>query len=217
MAYSAPKPRTFDLPDRSGVTGYPVRPIQTYQSRYGGGKISREQYDAENAEAGRRTESFGLMRPRPLMGAPPSGKERDDAPESLSSLRAAFGLDEAPISRIGGPTGQQETASREAAYARAQEAAGQTARSALTGLSGELQRRGMGGGGYEAGEIGQTLTRAASGVNDVVRDQAQEEVKRAGHVADVEYQGQIQQRAQRHAALQALLGYATSRGRRLLY
>lgn len=83
-----------------------------------------------------------------------------------------------------------------AAFGKAKDQASQTARAALTGLSGELSARGMGGAGYEAGQIGGTLSREANTIGDASRSEAQNRADMMMHAADENYQGAVTQRNQ---------------------
>lgn len=98
------------------------------------------------------------------------------------------------VSRVSGPTFQQEEAARGAAQTRAREQSNSIASSALSALRGELQRRGMGGAGYEAGRIGEELVRAANPQVQLLEQMTQNDLNRATHIADVEYEGQVGQR-----------------------
>lgn len=102
----------------------------------------------------------------------------------------------AEVSRMQGGTPDQERASQSAIYAQTKDNAANATRAAMTALQGELQARGMGGGGYEAGQIGQNLSREANTIGEADRQQAVEQLKQAQHVADVQYSGDVQQRAQ---------------------
>lgn len=93
-------------------------------------------------------------------------------------------------------SGQAEDAARAAIFARSKDQAGQIGNSAMLGLQGALASRGMGGAGYEAGQIGQTLTNSANQLGEESRLQATNELEHAQHVADETYQGGISQRGQ---------------------
>ena len=129
----------------------------------------------------------------------------------------------ARVSRGSGASAEQETASRNAAFGRAKDQIGALSRQSLGALSGELQRRGMGGAGYEAGQIGRTLAESTNKGSEVLRDQAMEDARHAERVADTEYSGQVTQRGQdigakqgkrsgRLSSQQALLNYVQSQG-----
>jgi hypothetical protein len=59
-----------------------------------------------------------------------------------------------------------------AAFATAKDQAAKTAGASMTGLQQALASRGMGGGGYEAGQIGNTLAREANTIGEAGRAQA---------------------------------------------
>lgn len=109
-------------------------------------------------------------------------------------------------SRTTGPSAEQEAASRNAAFARAKETAGQTARASMQTLQDVVDERGLTGSSVEAGKAGAIIGGASANIGDFLRDQAQSEAQRATDVADMEYQGQVQQRGQELARQQALLG-----------
>ena len=116
------------------------------------------------------------------------------------------------VSRISGPSAEQEQAARNAAFARAKDQFGSISQSALTGLRDSLARRGMGGGAYEMEGMGNIVNAGQGQLGEFTRGQAEGEVEQARHVADLEYQGQIQQRAQNQAATNALFQLIQSRG-----
>ena len=116
------------------------------------------------------------------------------------------------VSRISGPSAEQEQAARNAAFARAKDQFGSISQSALTGLRDSLARRGMGGGAYEMEGMGNVVNAGQGQLGEFTRGQAEGEVEQARHVADLEYQGQIQQRAQNQAATNALFQLIQSRG-----
>lgn len=94
-----------------------------------------------------------------------------------------------------GPAGGLEAANA-AVFGRAKDQAAQTAQASLAGLRQVLQQRGMGGGGYEAGQIGQTLAREANTIGEAGRSQAEKLADLQQRAAEVEYQGGITQRGQ---------------------
>lgn len=67
------------------------------------------------------------------------------------------------------------TKANTAAFATAKDQAANTAQASLTGLRSALQSRGMGGAGYEAGQIGSTLAREANTIGAASRDEARNE------------------------------------------
>ena len=102
-------------------------------------------------------------------------------------------------------------ASDNAAFANAKDQAGQTAQASMTGLQQALAARGMGGAGYEAGQIGNTLATAANQIGAAGRAQAIEDANLTaeGNVANLG--AQVSQRgqdigAQQGAASRALAG-----------
>ena len=66
-------------------------------------------------------------------------------------------------------------ASDTAEFANAKDQAGQTANASMTGLQQALAGRGMGGAGYEAGQIGNTLSTAANQIGAASRAKAIED------------------------------------------
>lgn len=94
-------------------------------------------------------------------------------------------------------------AARSAAFARAKDNAANTADASMKALTEELGRRGMQGGGYEAGQIGNTLAREADQIGEAGREQAIQDANFATHAADENFQGAITQRGQDISAAQA--------------
>ena len=105
-----------------------------------------------------------------------------------------------------GQGGPDETAARNAAFARAKEQAGSTARSALMSLQNTVDDRGMTGSSVEAGLTGGAIGGAANQVGDFTREQLMQDLARSKQVADTVYQGRITQRGQDMNKNQALLG-----------
>lgn len=83
-----------------------------------------------------------------------------------------------------------------AAYATAKDQAAGTANAALTGLSGALAARGMSGGGYEAGQIGGTLSREANTIGEASRQNAEMRYNQALSTAEQQAQMDTEQRGQ---------------------
>lgn len=102
----------------------------------------------------------------------------------------------APVSLSTGPTAAAEQAANAAAFGQAKDAAANTARASLNALQGELTRRGLTGGGYEAGQIGNTLANESNQLGRVIAGQAQNQYERAAQIANEEYQGELNQREQ---------------------
>lgn len=112
-------------------------------------------------------------------------------------------------SAIGGGMSPQEQAARAAAFARAKEQAGGTARAAMTGLQGAMDNRGLTGStgsGLESGGMADIMGGAAGAVNDTTREQLISDLNRYSGIADETYQGNITQRGQDLQQRQALLG-----------
>lgn len=92
---------------------------------------------------------------------------------------------------------------RQAAFARAKDQAANIARSALTGLQNVMASRGISGSGIELGRTGEILGAGASGLGDINREQLIQDLAAQQHMADVAYQGGIEQRGQDIQAQQA--------------
>jgi hypothetical protein len=125
-----------------------------------------------------------------------------DRMTSLSSLMGGEGT--AP--RVSMTPGGDETAARAAAFARAKEQAGATARASLRSLQGVMDERGMTGSSTEAAQTGGVLGGAVNTVGDFTREQLMQDLGRAERIADMTYQGNITQRGQDLNRQQALLG-----------
>lgn len=101
-------------------------------------------------------------------------------------------------------------AGMDAALLRAKEKQGQIARSALTGLHEALGERQMLGSGAEANATSDIAQSAAQGISDVNREQLIQGDENARKLAELTYQGGIQQRGQditaRGQDIQAALG-----------
>lgn len=83
-----------------------------------------------------------------------------------------------------------------AAFAQAKDQAARTAQAAMRGLTGQLSARGMGGAGYEAGQIGRTVMQGANTIGEASRAQAIQAAELAQRGAELNYQGGISQRGQ---------------------
>lgn len=124
------------------------------------------------------------------------------------------------INFASGPSADQLKSNNDAVYARAKDDAGNTARAALTGLTGELQGRGMGGAGYEAGQIGSTVSRAANTIGEASRQNAQTQYDQALARANMQDQLNVTQRGQDISSLNSMYGndigaFTASRGQDL--
>jgi len=123
--------------------------------------------------------------------------------DRMASLSGMMGDTAARVQMPGGP---DETAARSAAFARAKEQAGSTARSALMSLQGAIDERGMTGSSVEAGQAGGVIGGAANSVGDFTREQLIQDLNRASQIADMRYQGDITQRGQDMNRTQTLMG-----------
>lgn len=88
------------------------------------------------------------------------------------------------------------TAANTAAFATAKDQAANTAQASMTGLQSALSARGMGGAGYEAGQIGQTLSREANTIGAASRSQAQHEANLRAQQTIANLNAQVAQRGQ---------------------
>lgn len=98
------------------------------------------------------------------------------------------------------------SAAHSAAYGAAKDDAAQTARASLTGLTAELGARGLKGGGYEGGAIGQTLAREANTIGAASRAQAESEFQANQRNAELNAQMLMNQRGQDMDWQSTLLG-----------
>lgn len=98
------------------------------------------------------------------------------------------------------------TAANSAAFATAKDQAARTASASMTGLQQALSERGMGGAGYEAGQIGQTLSREANTIGEAGRAQAQHEADLKARAAETNLAAEVTQRGQTMSAQQAKAG-----------
>lgn len=138
-----------------------------------------------------------------------------NAGEALKALQDASGLNllgsyntSGSGGGLGGPLPPtvnypDNSAARNAAFARAKDQAGQTSRAAIEALRGQLAGRGLLGSGIEGGQTAEIIAQAAQGPNEVTREQAIQDALNAAHVADISYQGGITQRGQDISALEA--------------
>ena len=120
---------------------------------------------------------------------------------------ASFGAD--PVSSSG-LTGQPSTvssptatiaplnfdAANNAAFATAKDQAAKTASASMLGLNQALGARGMGGAGYEAGQVGNTLGREANTIGEAGRAQAINETNLRARAAEANLGAQVTQRGQ---------------------
>ena len=111
-----------------------------------------------------------------------------------------------------GGIGANEEAARGAAFARAKEQAGQTARASLSALEDVSAERGLMGSTLEASEQGRVAGGARADIQDFTREQLMQDLDRSREVANMTYQGGITQRGQDLSRQQALLGLLAGRG-----
>lgn len=128
-----------------------------------------------SAPGSQATPTFGLSGNYPSMPAPPQQPQ---------------------ISATSGPTSDQLKANRDATFANVKDSAANTSQAAMIALQGELQRRGMGGAGYEGGQIGNTLGREANQIGAGQRQEAQTEYDQELSRANLDTEAQIAQRGQ---------------------
>ncbi len=95
------------------------------------------------------------------------------------------------------------TAANTAAFATAKDQAANTAAASMSGLRSALQARGMGGAGYEAGQIGQTLGREANTIGQASRDEARNEANLRAEQSIANLNAGVAQRGQTIGAQQA--------------
>jgi hypothetical protein len=135
----------------------------------------------------------------PNLGAAP-------APISLSSYQPntskVADVNLAPASTapswqsIAGASQAQQDANESATFGKVKDNAANTAKAALSGLTQSLAARGMGGAGYEAGQVGGTLSREANTIGEGERQWAGTQYADAQHRADVNTQAGIAARGQ---------------------
>lgn len=90
-----------------------------------------------------------------------------------------------------------------AAFATAKDQAAQTADASMRGLSGALAARGLGGAGYEAGQIGNTLSREANTIGAAGRDEARNEAALSAQASGENLSAGVTQRGQDIGAQEA--------------
>lgn len=118
----------------------------------------------------------------------------------------------ASVQYPGGVSPQQSQAAVEAEFARSKDKAGQIAKSAITGLSDSMAGRGLQGSGIEGEEMAKIINGQAGGLSDLNREQAIQGLQYQTHANDMQYQGDITQRAQNMGLTQSLLGLLRSGG-----
>lgn len=133
----------------------------------------------------------------------------DEANRRFQMLQGLFNSQGGPGAQVQYGQGGDETAARNAAFARAKEQAGQTGRSAMMALQSNMADRGMTGSSVEAGLMGGAIGDAANSVGDFTREQLMQDLARQRHISDTVYQGNITQRGQDMSKNQMLLGLLT--------
>ena len=102
----------------------------------------------------------------------------------------------APRESYGGNIAANEQGARSAAFARAKEFAGNNALAALKSVQGLTADRGLTGSTYEAGLLGDVIGGAAGQLGDYGREQYIQDLNRSADISDMQYQGNLAQRAQ---------------------
>ena len=110
----------------------------------------------------------------------------------------------------GGGTSADEQASRNAAFARAKDQQGQTARASLDALRGIMSESGTLGSGMEAMGQSNIISGAASDLGDFERERLMSDSDRAASIADRNYAGDLTRQSLEQQRFQALLGILTS-------
>lgn len=90
-----------------------------------------------------------------------------------------------------------------AAFATAKDQAARTAAASLTGLNQALTSRGLGGAGYEAGQVGNTLAQEANTIGEAGRAEAAKEADLQAQAAEANLGAEVTQRGQDIGAQQA--------------
>lgn len=186
-----------------------------------GSMFGNELYDPETGQtkrtgaqrgtdAGQAIRAFAEASGLPLLG-------------SSSGFGGGFGASGSGGGAIPQVSMPDTSAANAAAFGRAKDQAGQTARASLTALRNEMAGRGLRGSGIEGAEVGKTIARGAAGVNEFTREQAIQDAGNLSDQAQREYQGRITQRgqdigmaqnaaAQQQQRLQGLLELVGGRG-----
>lgn len=131
--------------------------------------------------------------------------------QSMISVLKGNGL----LNPISAPTygTPDSTAASAAVFARGKDRAAQIGQSSLRGLSDSLSARGVGGAGYEAGQVGKVAGQAESAVGMANRDATQMELEGVTHAADQNFQGQMLTHEEEAARQAQLLGQVGAAGR----
>lgn len=169
---------------------------------------------------GRMTQQFGHYQdPAALL------KMREDANNRASDRmenlyrELSSSMSAAPIRHVErgvGANADMERAARDASFARAKDQAGQIARSSIESLQDTLGGRGMLGSGAETKGLERIMAGGQANLGEVTRERAIQDASHAEHVADVNYQGEVQQAlaeaAQRNQMMQSLLSLVRQSG-----
>lgn len=133
-------------------------------------------------------------------------QEMNSKKDMFTTLLGQFGGGNSPrVTRT--PENQAgEQAARDAAFARAKEKAGQTARASMAALDNIVAERGMMGSTVHAGKAGAIVGGAAGEIGEFLRDQAITESDRAAEVSDMDFMAQVSQRGQEMSRRQAMMG-----------
>lgn len=154
----------------------------------GGGQISNSAYEQQQ-----QTQLEALLQQQQISAQQAAAAKKAEALKGL--LYQFGGNNSAPTVGFGG-IGGAEQAARDAAYARAKEQAGLTAKSALKSLNNVMAERGLTGSSVERGNMGSVVSQAAGTVGDYTREQLMQDLNRSADVADLSYSGAVTQRGQ---------------------
>lgn len=139
------------------------------------------------------------------------GTSVGNAKDILSSIQGAI---PGPVKRATGPNGldAKESAARDAAYARAKDQAGATARASVAALQDVIAGSGMTGSTVEAAGVGGIIGQARNNVGDFTARQLTEDLQRAEEVSDQDFAAQVSQRNASVGLTPSLLGLIAARG-----
>lgn len=163
----------------------------------GGGQLSNPAYEQQQ-----QTMLEAMLQQQSSAAAQAAAAKKAEA---LKGLIYQFGGGSAPTVGFGG-MGAQEQAARDAAYARAKEQAGLTAKSAMKSLNDVMAERGLTGSSVERGNMGSVMSQAAGTVGDYTREQLMQDLNRSADVADLSYTGAVTQRGQDLSSRNYILG-----------
>jgi hypothetical protein len=119
-----------------------------------------------------------------------------DLPKIISNFQIP--LPDAPTITANEP---DVTAADQAAFGRAKDRIGQTARGSLESLQDVMSERGLARSGIEAGEMGKILQGGVGQLSDTAREQALEQLRRAQSVSDRNLAAQLTTRGQNIAGM----------------